>query len=112
VKDGFRKIHERIAKGDVTARCRKILRCSDDVNAHVLSIGAEKITFCPGYFEQDDAYQAAVWVHELSHELLGTDDGVYGSPPGRYSAVDSYVNGGHREAAEQWEAFALNLIGQ
>lgn len=122
VRTGFRKIHNRIAKGDVVVRCRKILACNSDANAHVLSGGAEKITFCPNYFDQSAPYQAAVWVHELSHELLGTGDGVYGSAPGRlhdeasrkasYASVAPYVKAGRKEAAEQWEAFAINLIGQ
>lgn len=121
IRANFATIHARIKQGDVIAKCRDNARC-EGTNAHVIAIAAEKITFCPGFFGNSRAYQAAVWVHELSHELLGTDDSVYGTPPSKledeasrkssYSTVATYVKNNGKTAAERFEAMAINMIGQ
>jgi hypothetical protein len=111
----FSEIRERILEGDVQVKCRDC-----DANARVFPFTADRIAFCPGYFSADLAYQAAVWIHELSHELFRTRDTQYGEPPAavwdaasrRASYDDLVLQVDPQRNAESYEAATLTLIGE
>lgn len=123
VRAQFARIHAKLEASDSVVRCRAIRACNDSsTNAWVNDWRGVLITFCPAYFDRAPSYRAAVWVHELSHELLGTNDDVYGTPPSSlhelssrvasYPQVARFVDEGGSNAAEQFEAFTVNLMGQ
>ncbi len=115
LKSRLHDIHDRMVEGDVQIKCRDC-----DGNAKVFPLFTDRITLCDAYFDNGPAYQASVFVHELSHELFWTNDEIYGTPPSSPWSESSRKNGypglvdydDPFETAEPYEAVVHSLIGE
>ncbi len=115
LKSRFKQMHDRMLEGDVQIKCREC-----DKNARVVPVFRDRITLCDGFFESEQSYQAAVLIHELSHETFWTDDEIYGTAPSQPWSSTSRRNG-YPELlhfgdpfthAEAYEALTLSVLGE